>query len=295
MRPRVTLSAMFQRMKSGWELTKKSWRVVRADPKIARLPIYGGALALLASLLLGLPGTLLMSFEESGPEVQIVGGVLIALGVYMAAFFVTYFNVALAAAANQALMGVEPDIAAARRVARGRIGTIAAWAAISVLVSLVLRLVREKAGFLGDIVAAIGGAIWSLVTFLVIPVMAFEDVGPIDAMKRSTKLFRERWGQQVTGNFAIGGISSLVMLVGVLIGVAGVFLLMSGSLIGEIGGGTLLLLGIVVAIVAAVFGGAVRGVFGVALYYYVAEDREVGPFTATELASTASSGKASSA
>ena len=51
---------------------------------------------------------------------------------------------------------------------------------------------------------------------------------------------------------------------------------MSGSLIGEIGGGTLLLLGIVVAIVAAVFGGAVRGVFGVALYYYVAEDREVG-------------------
>ncbi|MDG2038943.1 MAG: hypothetical protein P8J30_00490, partial [Ilumatobacter sp.] len=105
----------------------------------------------------------------------------------------------------------------------------------------------------------------------------------------------ERWGQQVTGNFAIGGISSLVMVVGVLIGVAGVFLLMSGSLIGEIGGGTLLLVGIVVAIVAAVFGGAVRGVFGVALYYYVAEDREVGPFTATELASTASSGKVSSA
>ena len=286
---------MFVRIKSGWELTKKSWKVVRADPKIARLPIYGGVLALLGSLLFGLPGTLLMSFEESGPEVKIVGVALIALGAYTASFFVIYFNVALAAAANQALLGVEPDIAAARKMARSRIGTIAAWAAISVLVSLLLRIIREKAGNLGGFVAAFGGAIWSLVTFLVIPVMAFEDVGPIDAMKRSAYLYRERWGQQVTGNLAIGGISSLVMLAGFFVGVIGIFLVTSGSLIGEIGGGTLLLLGFVVAIVAAVFGGAVRGVFGVALYYYVAEDKEVGPFTATELASTASAGPAESA
>ena len=40
----------------------------------------------------------------------------------------------------------------------------------------------------------------------------------------------------------------------------------------------------------AVFGGATRGVFGVALYHYVAEDRTVGPFTEADLASTASRG-----
>jgi len=278
---------MFDRMKSGWQLTKKSWGVVRSHPGIARLPVYGGLLALLVAVVLGAPGAVLLGADESSPGATIGGVVLIAIGSYLASFCVIYFNVALAAAANQALMGEEPDIRAARRVARGRIGTIAAWAVISVAVSLLLSVIRDKAGFLGDLVAGIGGAIWSLVTFLVIPVVAFEGVGPVTAMKRSATLFRERWGQQVTGNIAIGGISGLIVLLGVLLGAGGIFLLVSGSTAGEIGGGVLLLIGLALAIAGAVFGGAVRGVFGVALYHYVAEDQALGPFTTAELASTA--------
>jgi hypothetical protein len=44
---------------------------------------------------------------------------------------------------------------------------------------------------------------------------------------------------------------------------------------------------VVVAVGGAVFGGATRGVFGVALYRYVAEDRAVGPFTPEDLESAA--------
>jgi hypothetical protein len=54
-----------------------------------------------------------------------------------------------------------------------------------------------------------------------------------------------------------------------------------------IAGGLLLLAGLVIAIAGAVFGGAAKGVFGVALYRYIAENRTVGPFTAPDLESAA--------
>ena len=73
---------------------------------------------------------------------------------------------------------------------------IAAWAIVSVVVSLALSVLRDRAGALGNVTASIGGAMWSLVTFLVVPVLAFEGIGPIAAMKRSASLFRQRWASR---------------------------------------------------------------------------------------------------
>lgn len=274
---------MFTRMRHGWELTKKSWSVVRSNPGLVRLPIAGGVFALLSVVLLALPGLALLATEQI--EAQVGGGVLIALGAYLAAFSVTYYNVALAAAADVALRGEKPDLSAARAVARSKIGIIAKWAAVSALVSILLSILRDKAGFAGDLLAGIGAAIWSLVTFMVVPVLVFEGLGPIGAMKRSTKLFRERWGQQVTGNVVIGGIAGLVIFLGVLIAGGGVALILVGSASAEIGGAFVVLLGMFVAIAGAVFSGATRGVFGVALYRYIADDTAVGPFTSSDLES----------
>jgi hypothetical protein len=211
-----------------------------------------------------------------------VGYVLIALGSYAASFIVIYYNVILAAAANDALEGREPDVAAARQIAKNRIPTIAGWALVSAIVSIALNMLRDRGGVAGQIASSIGAALWGLVTFLVIPVVALEGIGPIDAIKRSGSLVKHRWGQQVTGNFVIGGISTLVMVVGGAAVVGGI-VLMAGGTGAAVIGGLLVLLGLVVAVAAAVFAGATRGVFGVALYHFVAEDRAVGPFTVAEL------------
>jgi len=40
---------------------------------------------------------------------------------------------------------------------------------------------------------------------------------------------------------------------------------------------------VIAGVGGAVFGGATRGVFGVALYRCVAEDRTLGPFTTADL------------
>jgi hypothetical protein len=272
-------------MRHGWDLTKKAWSVVRSHPRLAKLPITGGLLAIVAFIVVALPGVALLSRDN---DVATVAGVLLlVLGAYLASFGVIYYNVALAAGADQALRGIAPDIDAAKDVARSRRGVIAKWAAVSGMISLLMSLARNN-GTLGRIVAGIGAGIWSLVTFLVVPVLAFEGIGPIAAIKRSAQLFRDRWGQQVTGDVVIGGVAGIAVAVGVVLGVVGAVVMASGGASIAIGA-VLLLVGVVVAVAAAVFGGATRGVFGVALYRYMATDTVGGPFTTTELERAAKS------
>ncbi len=278
---------MFERMRRGWQLTKKAWGVIRSHPGLARLPLYGGVLALISAAIFAGPGAYLLSRDQASTGEKIGGGALVAGGVYLASFFVIYYNVALASAADQAMRGEQPDTRAARAVARSKIGIIAGWALVSALISVLLSVIRDRAGFAGDLIAGIGGAIWGLVTFMVVPVLAFEGIGPVAAIKRSANLFRQHWGQQITGNVVIGGVSGLIVLAGVLIGGGGVALLAVGDAAAEVAGAALLLIGVIVAVGGAVFGGATRGVFGTALYRYVAEDSAVGPFSVEDLESAA--------
>jgi hypothetical protein len=267
-------------MRRGWELTKKAWSVVRSHPGLAKLPITGGVLALVAIVVLGGPGVALLAV---GNTAATIGGVVLLAGAaYAASFAVIFYNVALAAGADAALRGAEVDIGAAKAVARSRIAVIAEWAAVSALISALMSALRSRGGAAGTVLAGVGGALWSLVTFLVVPVLAFEGVGPVSAIKRSAHLFRQRWGQQVTGNVVIGGIAGLAVFVGVLLAVLGIVLVASGGAAIALGV-VLLAIGVVGGVAAAIFGGATRGVFGVALYHYVADGTVVGPFTATEM------------
>lgn len=273
---------MFERMRQGWQLTKKAWGVVREHPKLVKLPFIGGLLALIAAIVVAGPGLWLSTSDTQ--STQVVGYVLIGIGSYLASCIIIFYNVILAGAANEALMGREPDIAAARRVAMNRLPAIAGWALIGVVVSAIIRGLRDRGGIVGQIVGGLASAAWGIVTFLVVPVLALEQVGPIEAMKRSVGLVKNRWGQQVTGNLVIGGAAMIVTFVGGILAVAGVALLVSGAVGSSIAGAVLIAIGLAIAIGAGVIASATRGVFGVALYHYTAENQAVGPFTNDELA-----------
>ena len=151
-------------------------------------------------------------------------------------------------------------------------------------VRVVLNALRSRGGRAGHFAADVGADIWRLVTFLVVPVLAFEGLGPFPALKRSAVLFRQRWGEQLTGTLVIGGVSGLIVVAGIVFAAGGVVVLVEGGAGAEVvAGGLLILVGAAVAVGGAVFGGATRGVFGVALYRYVAEDRTLGPFTTADL------------
>jgi hypothetical protein len=208
---------------------------------------------------------------------------VLAIAAYFAAFTVVYINVVLALAADQVMRGENLDIAAAKTIARGHLRNIAAWALVSAVFSVLIRVLRDRGGASG-FAAAVGADIWSLVTFLVVPVLAFEHVGPLAAVKRSAAMFHQRWGQQLTGGLVVGGATGLIVLAGTILAIGGAVLLVAGATTADVVAGFLIVIvGAVVGIGGAVFGGATRGVFGVALYRYVDGNRALEPFTTADL------------
>ncbi|HNC15083.1 MAG TPA: hypothetical protein PLV77_04225, partial [Solirubrobacterales bacterium] len=80
-----------KRIKAGWQLTKKSWRVLSDSPGLVRFPLIGGLIALLITIVLIGPGLYLLEDGNSAP-----GAILAAVGIYLAAFATFYFAVGLA-------------------------------------------------------------------------------------------------------------------------------------------------------------------------------------------------------
>ena len=266
-----------RRIKRGWALTKKSWALLNGHRELIRFPLYGAvATTLLAIVTLG-PGLYL--WEED----QVAGAIpIIVIGVYVLSFVGFYFSVGLAACADMIFRGQEATVSDGLAVSRSRISQISGWAAVSAAISLVMGLLENQGGTLGTIAARLVGMAWTLITFLAVPVIAIEGTGPFETIKRSGSLFRERWGQQITGNIAIG---AAVFLLGVLpaaiLIVAGVLVWSSAAFIGAV----LVVIGALVLAIALLVSRALNGIFGVALYRYALDGEVVTGFTQEDLES----------
>jgi hypothetical protein len=266
------------RIKRGWALTKKSWGLLRENPELIRFPLYGAvATVLLAIVTIG-PGLYL--FEED----VLAGAIpLFVIGVYVLSVAGFYFSVGLAAAADMIFRGqANVTVADGLAVSRARFSQICGWAAISTAIGLVMGVIENQGGIGGQIAARVVGMAWALVTFLAVPVIAIEGTGAVGTLKRSASIFRERWGQQITGNVAIGGaIALLGILPAAILVVIGVAVWSSAAFLGAL----FVIVGAIGLAIALLISKALSGIFGVALYRYATEGQAVGGFTAEELES----------
>jgi hypothetical protein len=266
-----------RRIKRGWALTRKSWALLNGHRALIRFPLYGAvATTLLAIVTLG-PGLYLWDNDQFAGAIPIF-----VIGVYVLSFVGFYFSVGLAACADMIFRGQEATVGDGLAVARTRLRQISGWAAVSAAISLVMGLLENQGGALGTLAARLVGMAWTLITFLAVPVIAIEGTGPFETIKRSGTLFRERWGQQITGNIAIG---AAVFLLGVLpaavLIVAGVLVWSSASFLGAL----LVVIGALVLAIAMLISRALSGIFGVALYRYALDGEVVGGFTQEDMES----------
>jgi uncharacterized protein DUF6159 len=266
-----------RRIKRGWALTKKSWALLGGHRELIRFPLYGGIATILLGILFLGPGFFFLDKHSYGAAIP-----LIAVGIYVLSVIGTYFSVGLAAAADRIFRGQAATVADGLAVARSHFAAICGWAALATAVGLIIGLLEEQGGAFGNIAGRLVGAAWSLVTFLAVPVIAIEGTGPIATLKRSASLFKARWGQQITGNLAIGG---AVFLLGMLPAIALIFVgLVIWPSVG-VAGAVLVVLGVLVMCVALLISKALGGIFGVALYRYALEGEVVGGFTQEDLES----------
>ena len=266
-----------RRIRRSWALTKKSWALLNGHRELIRFPLYGAvATTLLGVVFLG-PGLYLLDQDSLGGAIP-----LLVIGVYVLSVVGFYFSVGLAACADMIFRGQEATVADGLAVARSRFSQICGWAAVSTAISVLMGVLENQGGLGGQIAARLVGMAWSLVTFLAVPVIALEGTGPFETLKRSASMFRERWGQQITGNVAIGGAVFLLgFLPAVVLIVAGIAIWSSASFLGAV----LVVVGALVLAVAMLISRALSGIFGVALYRYALDGEAVGGFTQEELES----------
>jgi hypothetical protein len=273
----------------SWELVKQSFAILRSDKQLMLFPVISAVACLIVTAIIATGGTLLMMpafasaaasgerFNPNQSPVFLVG----MFSLYVANYFViVFFNVALVGVANSRLMGGTWTFRDGIELAWARKGTILQWALVAATVGMILRTLEERLGIIGRIIMRIIGLAWTLACYFVVPVLAFEDLGPIDAVKRSSKLFRDTWGEKVIGGFSLSLVSLVLALPGIGLWLAAMVL---GGIKGFLIGMVLMVL---YMLMLSVLMSAVQGVFNAALYRYACF-KQVPPAFSQDLVASA--------
>src|SRR3954452_25445009 len=170
---------MGSRFRNSIDLAKSAWNLLRSDKQLIWLPVISVLTTLVAILTFGLPAAALAS--SSGGAFQPLAIAIAVIGYFVLAYITIFFNAALVFAADELMRGGTPTIGTAIQGARARAGRILPWAIVSAVVSVLLRAIEQRGGIAGRIVGSIAGIAWSLVTFLVLPVLVSENIGVRDA------------------------------------------------------------------------------------------------------------------
>lgn len=286
---------MFDRISRSWELVKASYSVLRSDKELIIFPIISFFGVILVTIAFAIPmigtGILDTATRDGATNTSPFGIVhlVILFLFYVVMYTVIIFSqTALIGAAMIRLDGGDPTLADGFRIAQERLATILGYAVISATVGMILNALsnsaRNNRNIVGSIIAqlviSVIGMAWNLATFLAVPVLVVENVGPIEAVKRSAGLLKKTWGEQIAGNFGIGTVFGLltfgVMVLGFVL--IGVFVSIHAT--------ALVVLAVIVTIVAvlalSLLSSALSGIYQAAVYRYATQG-EVGSAFPREL------------
>ena len=255
------------RLKTGFALARKSIGVLTDYPKLMIFPLV----ATIASLgyLGALFGVLFSAAEMSGTTLAVM--FLYYLGTTFIASFCTS---GLMFCSKQAFEGKTPSISAGFAAASKRIGPLFIWSIIAAIVGVLVRAIEEQDSVVADIVAAVVGVAWTIMTFFVIPVIVFEGSSFFNSFGRSKEMVKSTWGESIGTISSISLITFFLGLIGAVIGFA-LLLVLPFSIYSLIGLFVMVLMFVLV-------GQTLGGIAKTALYLYAAEGRAPARFADVE-------------
>ena len=207
---------MFERASQTWEIMKCCVGVLKKDKELMVFPILSAVslVLVMASWFapLAMSKSLLAGMVDTHGNFTVTAWVYLFLFYFSSTFVIVFFNTAVVSCALQRLQGGDPTVGYGVREAGKRLHLIFGWSLLSGTVGLILKIIEERFALLGRIISSILGTLWALVTFFAIPVLVAQNLGPLDTLKESGRLFRERWGEQIIGNFSFGLLGFLAAL-----------------------------------------------------------------------------------
>jgi hypothetical protein len=254
----------------SWRLTKISFGLVFQDRALLVFPLVAG-LSAIAVLVLFALGTfflapLLLIGGNLSTSYEVVGVVLFLVAYFSTTFITVYATAALVGAATLKLEGQQPTASDGWKIARTNLSRLLVWALISATVGLIIQLVASRfRGAAGIIIGGIAGATWAIATYFVIPVIIYQRSSPWQSLGRSAKMFLNTFGRTLVTNIVLALIVGAGIVVAVVLGVVGLFLIFSGTVFFGV---VLIVTALGVGILFALLGASAEGVLRAALYRY---------------------------
>lgn len=259
-------------LKQSKPILAQSWRALRASPTLLVLPCMSG-LGIWMCVWLFAMSVIKRGEEDAASTGQREfatnqhAGVLelhFVLTCFALSFVITFFNVALIAGADRAMRRQRGAVIRGLWVALRRLPQVIAWSIVGTVIELLLHRGSTRYSIISRTLHALIGTSWNMATYLVMPVLAVEGVGPITALHRSADLLSRTWGESLTVMVGFGLVVPVCILISVALMIAGAWvgLEMQSAAIGwpiAMVGATLLPLCLVVT-------SALRGVLRLALY-----------------------------
>lgn len=287
----------FSRISNTWSLMGQSWQMLKQDKEMLIFPLLSGICCLLVIASYVVPfinsedGLLSdeaavvetevaadqttadpMAEEQGTTKDEIIFYGKLFLFYFSCYLIIIFFNTAIVGCVSMRIHGHDPTIADGFKTAFSRLGLVIGWALIAATVGLILRIIEDKNEKIGAIVSAILGAVWAVISFLVLPIMVIENKNPFTALKESTAMLKKTWGEQLMSNFSFGIIFFLLGLPAILLVVLGV--MAQNTTIMVICIATAAVYWVVLALIQS----ALQVVFQTALYFYARDGRTVVGF-----------------
>jgi hypothetical protein len=245
--PKSITMNIFEKLSNGWTFSMNSLSVLKANKQLIIFPILSGV-----SMILIIGSFIVAMFASAGWDIDgiqeqgtIVHYVLAFLFYLVNYFVVVFFNTALIECTRDYFNGEVPSVKKGLQFSMSRLGTIFSWSLLAASVGLALRMLQDNLGSLGKIITGLIGIVWSIATFFVVPIIAYEKLNPFQAVKRSAELMKEKWGESLGSTFSFGLLRLIAFLVicvplffvgmlinpilGIILGALGLFFVMAVS------------------------------------------------------------------
>lgn len=198
-----------KRLRRGWREAEGCWQLIHDDPYLMIVP------SLSLVLVMATWGALYLLSSAFVEGFYLQSAAVALVGAYPFNFLSTFLGVAFVALADARIHGRSASVSDGLRVARSKAGPIAKWALLASGVGLILQALQHlKVDWLASSVFSwIAGAAWTILTFFVVPVLAFEDRGIRDTLRRSGRIVRERWGEGLGGATNLATVFTVACLV----------------------------------------------------------------------------------
>ena len=239
----------------SWQITKMSFSVINKDRELLAFALLSFVFSAVFSIAMIVPSVLsdVINQGRSVGELEVYQYIIIFATYFGLAFIATFFNVCVVYTAKIRFEGGNATFGESIRFAFSRIGLIVRWSLLSASVGLLLNVLERavssfgKVGeIVGRIIIGLMGAAWSIATIFVVPILVYDGLGPIDAVKKSMSAVKETWGENIVRSIGLGLMTFFAYVIVIAGGVGLTILLansfdVAGMITGIVIGGCLLL------------------------------------------------------